>query len=620
MSVNSSPLATDVSKLENLTIKTARDRCDRAIAKGFRENDPFLLEALPSMGKSSGVIRWAAKTGNPLVVFTARHELYGQFREWCKENNLTYQTLGSFDRECETANGSHGSKWETRVANLNRAGLLPTEIHARAQQHFGEQLPCQQEGECPYFINRNYDTNDIDVLIGHYKHAYVPDRTKGRYVVFDEFPEDDFLNTFNAEMVSSMVGNYLSQHEELPFEYLKDLKEYRRDPKRRKEAIGWFAQNNPRLERNVCGVIANKNGSTHSEAAALTYAILTADDLDNRWEYSQLPDGRIVIQNPSNGTYTLFSSPDLSGAESVIALDGTPTVEKWQLVLGDRLQHQAVLTNSEKREYLHNVLELEIIQTSEYAQHYSGRSAIGITPERDVLVFKTLKNNENQCPALITSQSAMRSYEGVGLTDIIDTTEYYGNLKGSNSLSDVRLGIVSGSPHYGDDYILKWAALAGKSAKRVDETKGMEQDFGTFGNQILYGMRENEVLQAVMRFGRDGGGATVYVHTAALPDWVEPTKNIAEIHQWEGKEDGMWQVVTAIRDQESWSEGVWKTAELVEMVSISKTQLRNHLNTLAEHGYIRCDTSGRAYRWRNICLRTAERYGHVEFGSDPEAD
>lgn len=40
------------------------------------------------------------------------------------------------------------------------------------------------------------------------------------------------------------------------------------------------------------------------------------------------------------------------------------------------------------------------------------------------------------------------------------------------------------------------------------------------GDEFLTQMREHETLQAAMRFGRDGNGAVVCVHTDTLPEWV----------------------------------------------------------------------------------------------------
>jgi DNA-binding transcriptional ArsR family regulator len=596
-----------------LSIEMARKRLYKAVSRGFSENHPVLIDALPSVGKSYGVIEWAATTGNPLTVFTARHDLFDQYEGWAKDQNLRYLTLPSFHKDCETANGDHGKSWQRRVLDTyEQTDLLPGEIHRRADDLFDEPLPCQQEGDCSYFEARDFDPAGFDVLIGHYRHAHVPERVEGRYIVFDEFPEGDFLAQYSPRTVSTAVSTYLATNDSLPFSYLKDLKESRRNPERKQAGIDWFEQYNPTLNRDVDGAVTAPSGDGHPEAPTMTYAILTAEDLANRWEYARLPDGRTAVVNPKDESLTVLNRPTLNGAESVIALDGTPTVEKWRLMLGDDLRREAIMSDTEKEGYLRNTLGVRVVQTTVAANHYSGRSAISVTPDVDLVLFEGVRLRENIRPALITSKSALREYEENGLSEVVGETEHYGNLKGSNKFARTRVGIVAGSPHYGDDYIKRWSALAGESAQEAYDKdgvrlKGMAQDFGDYGNRILRGMRENEVLQAILRFGRDGGGATVYVHTAALPEWVERDGVVPEIRPWP---PGMYQILDAIRET---GDREWRTSDITSRVSVSEQQVREHLHTLAEFGFVSYRREGRGYTWSDESLAEIGQRGHVRF-------
>ena len=590
------------------SVETARRRVAQAIDDGFNEKRPVLIEALPSIGKSRGIIEWAAETGNSLTVFTARHELFDQYAGWCENRGLHHRKLPSFHNDCETANGKYGDDWAEKIKTRYRnSGLLPGELHKQAKELFGESLPCQHEGDCSYFTARAFDPAKYDVLIGHYRHAHVPERVRGRYVAFDEFPEGEFLSKYPPGMVSKAVSTYLDRHHNLPFSYLKDLKQSRRNPQRKLEGIEWFNRQNPDLKRDVIGAVDHASGNGHSEAPVMTYVILVAEDLENRWEFSQLPDGRTAVINPKDESLTILNPPALSGAKSVVALDGTPTVEKWRLMLGDDLLHHPILSDKEKTSYLRDTLGIRVIQTTDASNHYSGRSGISVTPELDSVLFEAVGNRENSKPALITSQSAKRKYEEHGLSELIQDTEHYGNLKGSNKFGTTRVGIVAGSTHYGDDYIKKWAALDGRSISRVESTKGMDQDFGAYGNRILHGMREKEVLQAMMRFGRDAGGATVYVHTAALPEWVERDEYVEEIRLWA---DGMKEVLDAISSV--WK-SEWRTKHIAEQVSVSSQQVRDHLHSLTDFGYISCRNEGRGYMWSDRNIKNISKRGHVQF-------
>lgn len=125
-----------------------------------------------------------------------------------------------------------------------------------------------------------------------------------------------------------------------------------------------------------------------------------------------------------------------------------------------------------------------------------------------------------------------------------------------------------------------------------DHNSGADLTYGEFGDKVLTHMREYETLQAVMRFGRDGYGAIVYVHTDTLPDWVPIAGEGRIVNTWS---DGMREVVQTTADLEEWT-----TTELAahETVSIGGRQVWEHLHTLAERGMLnretdRWDTSGR---------------------------
>jgi hypothetical protein len=127
-------------------------------------------------------------------------------------------------------------------------------------------------------------------------------------------------------------------------------------------------------------------------------------------------------------------------------------------------------------------------------------------------------------------------------------------------------------------------------------------------------MREHETLQAAMRFGRDGGGATVYVNTAALPDWVPIAGEGRVLGVWS---DGMRQVLDAANGLDS-----WRTRDIAEHpdVTISERQVRDHLNTLAERGFLNREIEGRGYVWRDDGLHHVNDHGEVEIDVVKDTD
>lgn len=135
----------------------------------------------------------------------------------------------------------------------------------------------------------------------------------------------------------------------------------------------------------------------------------------------------------------------------------------------------------------------------------------------------------------------------------------------------------------------------------------MDADYGSFGNAILHGMREQEVLQAVMRFGRDKKGATVYVHTAALPEWVERSSPVSTIQKWC---PGIKEIFSAIQ---SHPEETWVGNDIADRVSISYQQVMTHLGTLEDFDYISSEKSGKQKIWSDRSLDSIGEFGHVHF-------
>jgi len=49
---------------------------------------------------------------------------------------------------CPSANGDHGDAWMLKLQVARRMGHAPRELHKRASEIFGEELPCMPG--CPY--------------------------------------------------------------------------------------------------------------------------------------------------------------------------------------------------------------------------------------------------------------------------------------------------------------------------------------------------------------------------------------------------------------------------------------------------------------------------------------
>jgi len=607
----------------SLTLEKVWNRRDYLIQRGFDLPEPVLIEALPVAGKSYGVIKWAAQTGKSLTVLAPRHDLLKEYEERCEKFGLAYKRLPSFYRDCDSFEENDDGKFDPiddaakKLKKDYERGLDGESLHRRYPE-----IPCRVDGDCPFVTQREFEPSDFNVLLGTYRHAYREKWIEGRYVAIDEFPEDAFLRKFENG-IEPVVSAYLDDYEdELPFRNHRDFLRRMNDPNVQddieewKESISW--------PYDYGHVRRSPNPSAHALAPMATLALIEEKRLDNDWGYSDLGEGRIAVCNPRDNDWIFHLPPDLSASESIVALDGTPNKKLWELTLNESLEAFSLLNEGEREVYLREVLGYSFIQTTTRWRAIQGED--GASPPKDLAFIEGVADRECQTPALISSKRAIRQYESEGLKEITDTVEHYNRLKGMNRFGTGRLGIVLGNPHPGDGEIEKWSALAGKSAKRKEVNgeplTGNATDYGPFGNEVMHTLIHDEVLQAAMRFGRerkDGvRGATVYLHTSAIPNWLPVEKQIADIHSWLTEKNGMRDTIEAILSLEGWRDEMWKATDLYDRTSISNRHVRNRLDDLAEEGYIEYEGKwgrGTPKHYSNNYLEDAGQFGHVEFPS-----
>lgn len=613
----------DWRRSDQSNIHDPRNQVTDQIVKAMYDGGSTLIEALPTLGKTYGSVQAAANTPQNVTILTGRgrEEQYQQLRDWCDEHGLSSYTLPSFTEDCETVRGDHGEDWSTRVRRwYNRQGLTPQEIHGHAERVLGEPLPCQNDNVCEYQSKWDFDPEEYDVLIGHYTHGYLPKTTIGRVVILDEFPGDVYFTklpvdtpgeTFKQIPLSEITTEFLQQVDEIPFANHTDLIENRSDGERLCKARLWFRTNESILDSDPDNAFINQN--YHAKAPIAVYTLLMSDQLENEWERAEYDNGSIGLYNRDQGEIYIHDPPDFEFASAVIGLDGTPTKRMWDLAVGKRFEHRSVLTNDEKSEYMRNTLGYRIIRTTDSVKPYNSENHINV--EQDIALTDQIIENHDRKPALITTSTAEQKYKQAGVLDRFASVDHYGNVLGSNQLKETRLGLVIGSNHYGDDYIEKWGALAGKAIRREGEGKGHDLSYTAFGDEVLRHMRQHETLQAVMRFGRDRNGAVIYVHTDTLPDWVPIHAEGREIHTWSR---GMKQVLSVL----NFGDEV-RTKDIAEAIDekfdapIRERQVRTHLNKLADKGAITKTKEGRGFTWVIDAIDEVPKFGDSDLDSVP---
>jgi hypothetical protein len=610
-----------------LTVDDARERTTETIADAYDRGGRVLVEALPTLGKSYGAVAAAAETDEPITVLTGRgrEEQYEQFKEWCANRGLKAKVLSSVKRDCETFDGEHGEDIATTVNEWYDRGATGKEIHRDAEYELGKPLPCDGPAgaRCSYKAAWQFEADDYDVLIGHYNHAHVDSVTSGRTVVFDESPGDAFETTLGGSRLAGAVTRYIQNVEALPFDDYTDLLANRDDPERRARALAHFEDNDP--DRDAAQAFATGG---HALAPLAAYTILAGAgdgdagrNLGNGWERAKLPGmGDVGLFDRENGNVHLLTPPDLKYARGVVGLDGTPTPRMWELALGGRMDHRRVLDTDVRREYVRDGLGLNIIRTTDAVKPYSGTTE-HVAVDQDHTLLEAVADEHDTRPALLTTATAERAYENADepVLDAVQDYKHYGNLKGSNQHAQVRLGAVIGSRHYGDGFIQKWGAFAGEGVER-GEGKGESLEYSGVGEDIHRHMTEHETLQALMRFGRDGHGATVYVHTNTLPEWIPVTGGPPESGNCviRTRSDGERAVIEAAKDlaADGEREG-WSTTDVAEHpdVEVTERQARTHLARLVEDGYLSArphPDDGRKKEWTDEDITELVEHGEAE--------
>jgi DNA-binding transcriptional ArsR family regulator len=286
----------------------------------------------------------------------------------------------------------------------------------------------------------------------------------------------------------------------------------------------------------------------------------------------------------------------------------------WETVLGIPLRRVNIFdSDGDKAAYVEHALGLTLIQTTDKVKPYSGGG--NVNSEEDLAIIrKTRARHPHEDVALISSRRALQQYESEssGLDELVDIQGHYGNLKGSNEYLDTPVGIISGSTHFGDDFVKRWAAYLGESVEpnRDYESQtglGMDLSYGPVGDRILRHMREDEVLQAILRFGRGTVPATVYVHTAAVPSWLPFTGTAQVTKVSNGERMILDSISELLREEETFA-----MRDLVRYpdIEIKERQISRHLNKFVERGLIEFETE----RGRRIYRPLVS---FVEIGSAP---
>lgn len=594
---------------QGITTDELRERVFQTLKTAMIEERDMTVDAIMSGGKTYGTFKAAADLDHQVTYFAPRLDMYDQAAEYAKEVGIPedeIKILPSLKRDCPTWDGHHGSEWEERVKRQYYAGARPKVIH---DQNDG--IPCREEhdGECPYEAMWDFDPDDYQVIIGHYKHSHVTHVTMGRTAVFDEDPASAFTTRLEGGQLQQSINTFLDMDVSPPVEDFDELLRIRRDDRRVKECMRWYNQMRQAGEFDFgspdsANVVALDGENYHGYAPHAVYAILNSEPIEegSNFERGFIPEGLsgslfFTTSDEYGDYYVEFrESPKLHYTNATVALDGTPLIDEsrsdphkvreWSMSLGTDLEHHRILSDEERRNYIRDTLGHTYVQVSNGANPYSSGRYNNMTEDAALCAGVREFYGGGDAPVVFTPKAVADQYEEAGFErdGLAKTIDYPGNLRGTDRYGEERLAVQLGSSHHGDHEIRRRAAWLRETVEVSG--KGMDRDYGSpLANSILKQMRENQTAQNVMRVGRDGGGALIVLKTAAIPDYF-PVAGKGGVTPWP---DGMKEVLTAWTDL---SPSELKTVEVAEIaahdaVSVSERQVRNALDSFCELGYVK---------------------------------
>jgi len=562
-------LTWDWQQRRSLTMENAYERTQSVLEDALQQETDVLIEALPGMGKSRGAVKAVAETGEPATILTGRghKEMYRQYEQWCEEDGLESARLPVFTQECPTVRGDHGDEIQAKVMDLYDRGVTPSMIHGRLD------LPCTEDDQsCPYqeaWSSNALDT--ADVLIGHYTHAHVTSAVQERTVIIDEFDEDAFQIRLGANEVQDAVNRYLDKHPELPFANISDAKEATSAD----FPVELIPDSHEGVDIRRDTELAFDDGN--NIYAAHAFVTIAFGETQGDIQRATVNDYECVYHRENEAFWMLNRPRKHQHSNGVVCLDGTPVKELWELNLDTLLNHRIVLEDR-REEYITDARNMAIVQTNS-SINTVGIGGYNVDSERTHELLDRVEKEHGTEPGIVTHPTAVEP---------LDLMEYkiYGNLLGSNELKHSHVGVVTHSSHYGDEFIKRWCGYANRAFKR--DGKGTSLDYGRFGNKGLMLMREAQVAQGILRFGRDNTRTWVYVDTAGLPDWL-PVTDIGDFYHQDGKR----QVLKAVAH----SDEPIKTSTVADQVSLSVQHTKRLLDELQDDAAIVRKTVGQTSYW-----------------------
>jgi len=355
-----------------------------------------------------------------------------------------------------------------------------------------------------------------------------------------------------------------------------------------------------------------EDGYAHPDAWALLAGAITQDvpELSSgAFSFDETEGGRFkrvqkndatIVQDLNHHGALVVDTPgfsDITGTKCpVLGLDATGRSTLWRHALGRDVERRDIHDSAGERRGFLRDMGHRVVQTTDRALPYHG-DPTGKNFGEDLELVNTVAEEytgphaplDDKGPLTISTKK-MLDYLGDDLEGVAGARVNYENMKGSDELGNHQAAVILGSQHFGDAEPEKWALIAGESAAADrDKGRGADLDYGSdVANEYLRYMREDHVMQAVLRAGRNEEDTVVFAHTSALRDDLPVVAQAGVLSSYS---KGTLAVVEAAAELDA---ETFTAADIVEAIAdddrgVGRRQVQTILADLREDGYLRVE-------------------------------
>jgi hypothetical protein len=573
-----------------------------------------VLKTYPNGGKTTGFGAAVRALGEDGTILQPNRDLRDATAETNEEmHGLANLDLPSFFEECRLADEDDPA-YDERAVEWRRRGMPPRAILDRLGKPEDD----------PYCAKMSLEWSNYEAHTGDPAHMFLGRAVEDRHVAIDD------VDAYGAFVEEHDLQEQSTQQEVL--EYLRLHSDELPEP----VSLGTVLSPSPEMAAAMTDVASAHPSELDvpdtvrvtSETDAVVRALARQGE-EAVWAEPG-PDGHQVRHvavkvNYDGQTHVVHMNlpTHLRDARSITMMTATPVYPIFRRVfedLGVASQVVDSIPNGMKEEYFDEIIGTDVVQTTGKLNPVSGCN--GVRPDDFRALVEEVEEVHGQKPLVISSKKALEAGEEAvdsenepyrrggedprdGLADAID--EYgldsvnFARAVGTNEFGDRELAIIWGSPHFGDGFVKRAAAICGDTGAvpvRWESEGGeplrehepgasrVETRWSTETAQEIYeNMTEGSVLQALMRVGRSSDAeATVYCHTSAVPRDV-PAWRPAEGEAVRRLNGGEREVARTILDEFGTGEGV-TARDVTRLAGCSRATVYRAVSGLVDAGVL----------------------------------